>query len=148
MKLLFLGAIFLPYVTCTSAVSIYQIPSRYPTSVQHGERCSLAYIPVVACGKSLSFAYGRPEERCPRSPPAHRRTLRATRARWTVEATAIGNILVQARGVGLVNGRREDLRRCVASAFPATYGARKVLAPSRIGGLIRVGRVTSHRSGG
>jgi rhamnulokinase len=35
-----------------------------------------------------------------------------------VEATAIGNVLVQARAAGLVNGELEDLRALVARAFP------------------------------
>jgi rhamnulokinase len=35
-----------------------------------------------------------------------------------VEATAIGNILIQARGAGLACGELEDLRRRVASALP------------------------------
>ena len=35
-----------------------------------------------------------------------------------VEATAIGNILVQARRAGLADGELEDLRCCVASALP------------------------------
>ena len=35
-----------------------------------------------------------------------------------VEATAIGNVLVQARAAGLVHGELEDLRALVARAFP------------------------------
>ncbi|MFC8922994.1 rhamnulokinase family protein [Cellulosimicrobium sp. NPDC057127] len=35
-----------------------------------------------------------------------------------VEATAIGNVLVQARAAGLVSGGLDDLRALVASAFP------------------------------
>jgi rhamnulokinase len=35
-----------------------------------------------------------------------------------VEATAIGNVLVQARASGLVSGSRESLRALVAAAFP------------------------------
>lgn len=35
-----------------------------------------------------------------------------------VEATAIGNVLVQARSRGLVNGSLESLRALVARAFP------------------------------
>jgi rhamnulokinase len=35
-----------------------------------------------------------------------------------VEATAIGNVLVQARAAGLVSGSRESLRALVAAAFP------------------------------
>ena len=35
-----------------------------------------------------------------------------------VEATAIGNVLVQARAAGLVSGSRESLRSLVAAAFP------------------------------
>jgi len=35
-----------------------------------------------------------------------------------VEATAIGNVLVQARAAGLVEGSRESLRSLVAAAFP------------------------------
>jgi rhamnulokinase len=35
-----------------------------------------------------------------------------------VEATAIGNVLVQARAAGLVHGELEDLRTLVARAFP------------------------------
>jgi rhamnulokinase len=35
-----------------------------------------------------------------------------------VEATAIGNVLVQARAAGLVHGELEDLRALVAKAFP------------------------------
>jgi len=41
-----------------------------------------------------------------------------------IEATAIGNILVQARGAGLADGELEDLRCRVASALPPIeYGA-------------------------
>ena len=35
-----------------------------------------------------------------------------------VEATAIGNVLVQARAAGLVEGSRDSLRALVAAAFP------------------------------
>jgi len=35
-----------------------------------------------------------------------------------VEATAIGNVLVQARAAGLVDGSRAALRSLVAAAFP------------------------------
>jgi len=43
-----------------------------------------------------------------------------------VEATAIGNVLVQARAAGLVEGSRESLRSLVAAAFPP-----RVYAPTR-----------------
>jgi rhamnulokinase len=35
-----------------------------------------------------------------------------------VEATAIGNVLVQARAAGLVHGKLTDLRSLVARSFP------------------------------
>lgn len=39
-----------------------------------------------------------------------------------VEATALGNVLVQARAAGVVSGSLQDLRRVVAASFPArTY---------------------------
>jgi len=42
-----------------------------------------------------------------------------------VEATAIGNLLVQARARGLVDGGLEDLRALVAAAFtPERYAPR------------------------
>lgn len=37
-----------------------------------------------------------------------------------VEATAIGNMLVQARSLGFTSGDLETLRALVASTFPAT----------------------------
>ena len=45
-----------------------------------------------------------------------------------VEATAIGNVLVQARAQGLVSGSLESLRSLVAAAFaPALYGPRRIV---------------------
>jgi rhamnulokinase len=37
-----------------------------------------------------------------------------------IEATAIGNVLVQARAAGLVSGELADLRALVASTFTPT----------------------------
>ncbi|QXT62979.1 FGGY-family carbohydrate kinase [Tessaracoccus palaemonis] len=38
-----------------------------------------------------------------------------------VEATAIGNVLVQARATGLITGTLDDLRRIVMNSFPLTH---------------------------
>jgi len=49
-----------------------------------------------------------------------------------VEATAIGNVLVQARAQGLVTGDLDSLRRLVSAAFPVTrYEPSRGSTPSR-----------------
>ncbi len=52
----------------------------------------------------------------PAAVPAHRRRHRQTVVAGPVEATALGNILVQARAAGKVSGGLADLRRLVAAS--------------------------------
>ena len=50
--------------------------------------------------------------------PAHRRRLRLPVLAGPVEATALGNVLVQARAAGVVSGDLESMRALLRATQP------------------------------
>lgn len=99
------------------------LAAAYATTIEQAERLSgrsIRTVHIVGGGSQNALL-------CQLTADRTGRTVHA----GPVEATAIGNVLVQLRGAGVVSGTLEALRDIVASTFEPVRYVPRVLSPAR-----------------